>query len=194
MRKDGTQFWASVAITPVRDASGAVIGFAKQMRDLTDRDYRRFVEGMNGMIWATDGSGRPNADAPSWRAFTGQTEEEWRGRLGWAPVHADDVAALLAGWTRAKADKQPFVAEFKLRRHDGVYIWHACRAIPLLYSNGEVREWFGVTFDIAARKEAEEARARAESWWSTTLHSIGDGVIATDARGHITSRTRSPSG
>jgi PAS domain S-box-containing protein len=37
VRKDGTQFWASVVIDPVRDPSGALIGFAKITRDLTER-------------------------------------------------------------------------------------------------------------------------------------------------------------
>src|SRR3954468_1400871 len=37
VRKDGTLFWASVAITPLRDASGEVRGFAKITRDLSER-------------------------------------------------------------------------------------------------------------------------------------------------------------
>jgi PAS domain S-box-containing protein len=37
VRKDGTQFWASVVITALRDASGQLVGFAKVTRDLTER-------------------------------------------------------------------------------------------------------------------------------------------------------------
>ena len=37
VRKDGSEFWANVVITAVRDASGTLIGFAKVTRDLTDR-------------------------------------------------------------------------------------------------------------------------------------------------------------
>ncbi|HSD89868.1 MAG TPA: PAS domain S-box protein [Kofleriaceae bacterium] len=37
VRKDGSKFWANVVITPVRDSSGALIGFAKVTRDLTER-------------------------------------------------------------------------------------------------------------------------------------------------------------
>jgi PAS domain S-box-containing protein len=37
VRKDGTQFWASVVITAVRDHEGNLIGFAKVTRDLTER-------------------------------------------------------------------------------------------------------------------------------------------------------------
>jgi PAS domain S-box-containing protein len=37
VRKDGTQFWASVVINAIRDSKGEVIGFAKVTRDLTER-------------------------------------------------------------------------------------------------------------------------------------------------------------
>ena len=35
LRKDGSRFWANVIITPVRDAKGKLVGFAKVTRDLT---------------------------------------------------------------------------------------------------------------------------------------------------------------
>ena len=38
VRKDGRRFWASVVIDPIRDDSGALIGFAKVTRDLTERE------------------------------------------------------------------------------------------------------------------------------------------------------------
>jgi PAS domain S-box-containing protein len=37
VRKDGSEFWASVVITAVRDADGSLLGFAKVTRDLTER-------------------------------------------------------------------------------------------------------------------------------------------------------------
>jgi PAS domain S-box-containing protein len=37
LRKDGTRFWANVVITALRDATGALVGFAKVTRDLTER-------------------------------------------------------------------------------------------------------------------------------------------------------------
>ena len=38
VRKDGTTFWASVVIDPIRDDDGKLIGFAKITRDLTERE------------------------------------------------------------------------------------------------------------------------------------------------------------
>ncbi|CAN5334668.1 PAS domain-containing sensor histidine kinase [soil metagenome] len=37
VRKDGTQFWANVVIDAIRDETGAIIGFAKVTRDITER-------------------------------------------------------------------------------------------------------------------------------------------------------------
>ena len=37
VRKDGTRFWTSVVIDPVRDESGVLIGYAKVTRDITDK-------------------------------------------------------------------------------------------------------------------------------------------------------------
>jgi PAS domain S-box-containing protein len=37
VRKDGSHFWANVVITAVRDDRGALLGFAKVTRDLTER-------------------------------------------------------------------------------------------------------------------------------------------------------------
>jgi len=37
VRKDGSRFWANVVITPLRTPEGALLGFAKVTRDLTER-------------------------------------------------------------------------------------------------------------------------------------------------------------
>ncbi|HET9780548.1 MAG TPA: PAS domain S-box protein [Candidatus Dormibacteraeota bacterium] len=37
IRKDGTRFFASVVISPIRDATGELAGFAKVTRDITER-------------------------------------------------------------------------------------------------------------------------------------------------------------
>jgi len=46
IRKDGSEFCASVVIDAVRNESGALIGFAKVTRDITEREEarRRLIE------------------------------------------------------------------------------------------------------------------------------------------------------
>jgi len=47
IRKDGSRFWASVAITPVRAADGRLAGFAKVTRDLSEQRAAREAEMAN---------------------------------------------------------------------------------------------------------------------------------------------------
>lgn len=54
VRKDGTEFWANVVITALRDETGRLLGFAKVTRDLTERrqleDQRvRFAHAQEGI-------------------------------------------------------------------------------------------------------------------------------------------------
>jgi PAS domain S-box-containing protein len=184
VRKDGTQFWANVVLTSLFE-NGRHVGFAKITRDLTDRAYRAFVEATHAIVWSTDAMGRPNADSPTWREFTGQTEAEWRESRAWDPVHPEDLPHMQQAWPAAKASGQPLNVEFRLRRRDGVYVWMGARAVPFRNIDGSIREWFGVTFDISDRKQAQLERERADDLLRTTLRSIGDAVIATDPQGHV---------
>lgn len=185
IRKDGTQFWASAVLTTLRDATGQHVGFAKVTRDLTDRAYRSFVEASHSIVWTTDASGRPNADSPTWRQFTGQNEADWRGMRAWELIHPDDIESFRDEWTKAQQTASRLDAEFRLRRADGAYVWVHASAIPFLDPDGRVREWFGVTTDVSARKAAELDTQRALELWHTTLRSIGDAVISTDAAGNV---------
>ena len=45
VRKDGSKFWASGVLSPIHDSSGALLGFAKITRDLTER--RKLEEQLN---------------------------------------------------------------------------------------------------------------------------------------------------
>jgi PAS domain S-box-containing protein len=38
LRRDGTRFWSSIAITPIFDDDGQLIGFSEIVRDMTDRN------------------------------------------------------------------------------------------------------------------------------------------------------------
>ncbi|HEX3867322.1 MAG TPA: PAS domain S-box protein [Gemmatimonadaceae bacterium] len=185
VRKDGSRFWASAIITTLRDPSGKHVGFAKVTRDLTDRAYRAFIEASHAIVWTLAPDGQPNADSPTWRQFTGQTEADWRDGRAWQPVHPDDAAHVAAAWTKAHAAGTPYDVELRLRRADGEYVWMRASTVPLLEPDGRVREWFGAATDISLQKQAQVEVERGLELWRTTLRSIGDAVISTDAQGRV---------
>jgi PAS domain S-box-containing protein len=70
VRKDGTQFWAHVVLTAVRDEAGILRGFVKVSRDIsaqrnTERELRdqetrfaAFAQNFPGFTWIADSEGR----------------------------------------------------------------------------------------------------------------------------------------
>jgi PAS domain S-box-containing protein len=51
LRKDGSQFWANAVITAIRDSTGALTGFAKITRDLTERRLlEQEIRGLNASL------------------------------------------------------------------------------------------------------------------------------------------------
>jgi PAS domain S-box-containing protein len=62
VRKDGTRFWASVVITPLRDRTGRLRGFGQVVRDLSDRlradDLLAVLDAVPDAILGVDADGR----------------------------------------------------------------------------------------------------------------------------------------
>jgi PAS domain S-box-containing protein len=64
--------------------------------------------------------------------------------------------------------------------------WSLVRATPVYHERGGVVRAVNTFQEVTAIKYAEEALREQREWLSVTLASIGDAVIATDARGLIT--------
>jgi len=80
-------------------------------------------------------------DSPSWRAFSGQTLEEYRG-LGWLDaIHPDDRAAVWESWCKARDAEAPHEVEYRARRHDGIYRHLLVRVAPVVGEDGRVDDW-----------------------------------------------------
>jgi PAS domain S-box-containing protein len=74
-------------------------------------------------VWETDAEGVVVTDSPSWRAYAGQTLNEWPG-YGWlSAIHPDDRAYAERQWREAMAARSPVNAEFRLHAPDGAWRW-----------------------------------------------------------------------
>lgn len=92
--------------------------------------------------------------------YTGLSREANHGWVWVELVHVDDVARALAAWEEATSTVTRYEAEFRIRRHDGAYRWHSCRALPVRGRRGRVVGWFGTAIDIHdARDTADRLRA-----------------------------------
>ena len=82
---------------------------------------------------------------------------------GWLEtLHPDDRERARTDWQQAVDTRSFYETEYRIRRADGVYVWHQARGIPILEADGSVREWFGICADIQQRKDADAKRVEAE--------------------------------
>ncbi|WP_198384646.1 PAS domain-containing protein [Roseomonas sp. KE2513] len=160
--------------SPIRDGAGAVAGALEILVEVSDRReaqaalresetrYRFLIESWTQAVWETDANGVVVADSPSWRAYTGQTLEEWLG-YGWLDaIHPGDRAYAERQWREAIAAHGLVDADFRLRTPGGGWRWTNVRAAPVLDAAKRVEKWVGMNMNIDARKRAEAALRERE--------------------------------
>ncbi len=185
LHRDGSPIDVAVTVSPIRDASGKIIGASKIVRDISrlkkamallrenearleqeakaareaEARFRSLALATTHMVWTIGPGGRVVEENPSlsWQHFTGQTSNEVQG-IGWMEaVHPDDRARVLEIWERAVEAKTIYNAEYRLRRRDGEYRWMVAKAVPMRDFDDSVLGWIGTCTDITERKQAEAA-------------------------------------
>ncbi|MGP0066577.1 MAG: PAS domain S-box protein [Isosphaeraceae bacterium] len=114
-------------------------------------------------VWTARADGFLTYANDHWRVYTGRPCDEALG-WGWtSALHPDDMGRCRERWERAVAEVRPYVIEQRVRRADGVSVWHTALGVPILDAAGRVTGWVGATIEIDDRKRAEEAlQAREE--------------------------------
>lgn len=125
---------------------------------------RALVEATAAVVWNARPDGQVVEISPSWLAFTGQTEAEYVNGGFLEAIHPDDRAPTMAIWAASVGARQPYAAEYRLRRGDGSYAHTLARGMPVFDRTGAVLEYIGCNVDITGLREAERvARRHAET-------------------------------
>jgi PAS domain S-box-containing protein len=129
---------------------------------IAEQRYRALVRATSSLVWTTSADGQI-IDMPEWRTYTGQSVEQIQG-WGWLDtLHPDDRERTAIVWQQAVDTRSFYETDYRIRRSDGVYVWHRARGTPILEADGSIREWVGICLDIHLRKRAEEKRIEAET-------------------------------
>jgi len=128
-------------------------GFAVNATEDEIRERARLlVEGIAVAIWESAPDGLIETDSLSWRTYTGQSYDDWKG-YGWVTaIHPDDRIATVRKWRDTVHDQQSVEAQYRLRRWDGTYRWMQVYAVPLRNGDSSIVRWLGMNIDIDDRK------------------------------------------
>ena len=118
--------------------------------------YRALVEASAQIVWSCDGRGFVTEDSPTWRAYTGQTLEQWCGYGYEACIHPDDRTRVMDNWFQGLQKGERISQEYRLRHHSGQWRWNHARAVPLPGPDGQVEAWVGMNMDIHDRLSAQK--------------------------------------
>ncbi|PRX99284.1 response regulator [Paraburkholderia sp. BL25I1N1] len=173
--------WMDLYYSPVADDSGAPAGVLAVVvettaRVLTERWRQRAETELHetnerlqlalntGTVlgtWMLDmRTGKVSGDERFARTFSFQQEEAARGVERHAAVHMlhpDDQALNDQLTAEAIRTRQPFRAEFRIRRPDGDYLWVQANGQCEFDEHGEPTRFPGVLIDIHERKIAEQS-------------------------------------
>lgn len=89
--------------------------------------------------------------------YGGLSSEQLLGTNWTGLLHPDDSPRTAALWKEAVSTGQPFDAECRLRRHDGVFCWFVARSIPMYDHAGEITHWLASLTDVDRLKRTESA-------------------------------------
>jgi PAS domain S-box-containing protein len=176
VRKDGSRFRASVVIDAIHDNTGALVGFAKITRDITERQaaqdalraserqLRMLVAGMTDhAFYMLD----PNGIVTSWNAgaerIKGYSADEIIGRhFSLFYTEADRAAGMPTRTLRSSLDGGRYEAEGWRVRKDGTLFWANIVVEPILEEDNTLIGFGKITRDVTERRNAQRALQRTQ--------------------------------
>ena len=165
LRKNGSKFFASVALTAIRSPEGQLRGFAQITHDITaaklladEAKGRKQIEEERDQLLTltTDLIGVAGFDGyfkrvnPSWVKTLGWTSEEITGSPWLDFVHPEDIEGTIAAGAKLVAGEPIANFENRYRCKSGEYRWLDWQCVPLV-AEGRI---YAIARDVTFAKDA----------------------------------------
>jgi PAS domain S-box-containing protein len=181
-RADGEYVWVhDVAVfVATTDGDGFWQGF---MFDITERKiaeerllaaervFRATVEHLPAVIYREDphADGQPFYISPQTMDLFGHPAERWTAEPGFwhGLIHPDDAERVIALDRSTNLTKEPYAADYRLRKADGTYVWVHDEATYV--ADKDAGWWQGFMIDITQRMGTERQLREAEETFRTIV-------------------------
>ncbi|WP_407697466.1 hybrid sensor histidine kinase/response regulator [Skermanella rosea] len=198
VRKDGSQFWASVVIDPIRGEHGELLGFAKITRDITERknaqealrqsqeQFRLLVQGVTDYaIFMLDPTGRVTNWNSGAERMKGYAAAEIIGQHFSRFYTDEDRAADVPNRALRTAGREGRIEMEGWRvRQDGRRFWANVVIDAIRDETGGLIGFGKVTRDITEQRQAQKAleEAREALFQAQKMEAVGQltGGVAHD--------------
>jgi PAS domain S-box-containing protein len=166
VRKDGTRFWASVVLSPIRDHDGLICGYVDVTRDVTERREQELdLRGAREMLEAIteyevirlDAEGNVQSWNPGAARLTQYAADEVLGHpVSMFYTQADAESELVKRELAAAARDSRFETEGWRVRKDGTRFWASVVLSPIRDQDGRIEGYVKVARDLTERREQEQ--------------------------------------
>ncbi len=183
----------------LRDTNGIVTGTLSTARDITEQwqienalnDERKLLvtlmDNISDMIYFKDAESRfirvnlaqvRRFDLNNSSQIIGKTDFDFFREEHARAAYADEQAIIRSGQPLvAKEEKETFL--------DGHTLWVSTTKMPLRGQQGQIVGTFGISRDITAHKQAEDALRKSESFLQAILHSTAEGILAVSNKNEV---------
>ncbi len=169
----GVERIVEVQADVLRDALGRPTMLVGNTVDVTDRvraeealreaeeRYRQLVEQVPVVVYTQDVAGELRYVSPQIEAWFGYPAAQWTQGFLRSLIHPDDLTRAQEAGRRSGVTGMPFAQEYRMRAHDGRWLWVRDEAVMLPGEGDEPGVWQGVFVDVTERRRAEEELSRS---------------------------------
>jgi PAS domain S-box-containing protein len=196
----GEPIWVSTTKLPLQDENGQIIGIVGISRDITaykrtrealqkqEAFLRQIIDTNPNLIFVKDDQGKFTLVNKAHAAMFGTTTEKLIGKTDsdfgasqkQVAYYLDDDREVMRT-LHVKLIPEEIVTDVRT----GTDSWFQTIKVPLVGADGKAQHVLGVSTDITARKQAEEALAKERNLLRILIDYLPDAIYIKDAQGRM---------